>query len=105
MDIERLEHPDKWAVKTFGTTELGDLRRTDRLVKMATAIAENPSASLPESMRNWADTLAAYRFLDNEAMTHEQIMLPHWMNNPSRGHAALPRLIGRRHDGRQPFQP
>jgi len=30
-------------------------------------------------MRNWADTLAAYRFLDNEAITHEQIMLPHWM--------------------------
>ncbi|BCL77607.1 hypothetical protein ccbrp13_00720 [Ktedonobacteria bacterium brp13] len=47
MDGERLEHPDKWAGETFGTTELGDLRRTDRLVKMATAIAENPSASLP----------------------------------------------------------
>ncbi len=79
MDTERLEHPDKWAVETFGTAELGDLRRTDRRVQMATAIAENPSASLPESMRDWADTLAAYRFLDNEAVTHEQIMLPHWM--------------------------
>jgi hypothetical protein len=79
MNIEGLEQADKWAVENFGTAELGDLRRTDRLVKMATAIAENPSASLPESMRNWADTLAAYRFLDNEAITHEQIMLPHWM--------------------------
>ena len=79
MDKEGLEHPDKWAVETFGTAELGDLRRTDRLVKMATTIAENPSASLPESMRDWGDTLAAYRFLDNEAVTHEQIMLPHWM--------------------------
>src|SRR5215469_2559409 len=80
MDIEGLEHADRWAVETFGTAELGDLRRTDRLVKMATAIAENPSASLPESMRNWADTLAAYRFLDNPDITHEQIMFPHWMN-------------------------
>jgi Transposase DNA-binding len=79
MDVEGLEHPEKWAVKTFGSAELGDLRRTDRLVKMATAIAENPSASLPESMRNWAGTLAAYRFLDTEDITHEQIMLPHWM--------------------------
>jgi len=79
MDREGLEHPDKWAVEIFGTAELGDLRRTDRLVKMAAAIAENPSASLPESMRNWAETLAAYRFLENEAITHEQIMLPHWM--------------------------
>lgn len=73
------EHPDKWAVETVSTAELGDLRRTDRLVKMATAIAENPSASLPESMRNGAEMLAAYRFLDNEAVTHEQILLPHWM--------------------------
>jgi len=64
-------------VETFGTAELGDLQRTDRLVKMATAIAGNPSASLPESMRDWAETLAAYRFLDNEAITHEQIMFPH----------------------------
>src|SRR6266704_864182 len=80
MDVEGLEHPDKWAVETFGTTELGDLRRTDRLVKMATVIAENPSASLPESMRNWAGTLAAYRFLDTEDITHEQIMLPHWIS-------------------------
>jgi len=80
MDREGLEHVDKWAVENFGTAELADLRRTDRLVKMATAIAENPSASLPESMRNWGDTLAAYRFLDHPDIKHEQIMLPHWMN-------------------------
>src|SRR6266700_4456226 len=80
MDGEGLEHPEKWAVETFAAAELGDQRRTDRLVKMATVIAENPSASLPESMRNWADTLAAYRFLDNETITHEQIMQPHWMS-------------------------
>ncbi|HEY4036065.1 MAG TPA: transposase [Ktedonobacteraceae bacterium] len=66
MDIEGLEHAEKWAVENFGTAELGNLRRTDRLVKMATAIAENPSASLPESMRNWADTLAAYLNKHNE---------------------------------------
>ena len=79
MDIEELEHASKWAVQAFGTAELGDLRRTDRLVKMATAMAENPAASLPKSMRNWGDTVAAYRFLSNEAITHEQIMAPHWM--------------------------
>src|SRR5436305_1453184 len=78
MNVEELEHADKWAVQTFGTAELGDLRRTDRLVKMAAALAENPAASLPKSMRNWGDTLAAYRFLSNEAVTHEQIMAPHW---------------------------
>lgn len=66
-------------METFGTAALGDFRHTDRLVMMTTAIAENPSASLQESMRNWGDRLASSRFLDNEARTPEQIMLPHWM--------------------------
>ncbi len=79
MNKEELENAERWAVQTFGTAELGDPRRTDRLVTMAAALAENPAASLPKSMRNWADTLAAYRLLDNEAITHEQIMAPHWM--------------------------
>jgi hypothetical protein len=79
MNMKELEKVEKWAVQTFGTAELGDLRRTDRLVKMAMVLAENPAASLPKSMRNWGDTLAAYRFLGNEAITHEQILVPHWM--------------------------
>ncbi len=79
MNTEELEKTEKWAVETFGTAELGDPRRTDRLVKMATALAENPVASLPKSMRNWGDTVAAYRFLGNETITHEQILAPHWM--------------------------
>lgn len=79
MNEEELEHAEKWAVETFGTAELGDPRRTDRLVQVAAALAENPAASLPKSMRNWGDTLAAYRFLNTEEITHEQIMAPHWM--------------------------
>jgi len=70
MDIEELEHPDKWAVETFGTTELGDLRRTDRLVKMATVIAENPSASLPESMRTQLGRYAGGLSLSGQSEHH-----------------------------------
>ena len=77
MKVEELEKTEKWAVETFGSAELGDPRRTDRLVKIATALAENPAVSLPKSMRNWGDTLGAYRFLGNEAITHEQILAPH----------------------------
>jgi hypothetical protein len=56
-------------------------------------------------MRNWGDTLAAYRFLDNETVTHGQIMLPHWMATREEASAPLPCPLGRRHDGCQPFQP
>jgi hypothetical protein len=78
MNVKELEKAEEWAVETFGAAELGDPRRTDRLVKIAAALGENPSVSLPASMGNWADTQGMYRFLSNEAVSHEQIMLPHW---------------------------
>ena len=83
MNVKELENAEKWAVETFGAAELGDPRRTDRLVKVAVALGENPSVSLPRSMRNWADTQGTYRFLNNEAITHEQIMMPHWIQTRS----------------------
>src|SRR5258708_25634507 len=78
MNTETLQNPEAWAVETFGAAELGDPRRTDRLVKVASALGENPSVSLPASMRNWADIHAAYQFLGNPAISHEQIMAPHF---------------------------
>lgn len=83
MNVKELEKVEEWAVKTFGAADLGDPRRTDRLVKMAAILGENPSVSLPTSMRNWADTQGAYRFLTNEAVTHEQILMPHWVQTQS----------------------
>src|SRR5947207_13614822 len=79
MNTKTLQNPEEWAVETFGAAELGDVRRTERLVKIASALGENPSVSLPASMRNWADTHAAYEFLSNEAVNHEQILMPHWV--------------------------
>jgi hypothetical protein len=52
MEQEPLQHADKWTVETFGAAELGDPRRTDRLIKIANALAENPSASLPHDARD-----------------------------------------------------
>jgi Rieske Fe-S protein len=79
MNDQDLQDPEAWASQTFGAAELGDQRRTDRLVTMAAAIAHDPAASLPKAMRSWSDTIAAYRFLDNEQISHEQIMMPHWI--------------------------
>ena len=78
MNGETLQNPEAWAVETFGAAELGDPRRTDRLVKLAWALGENPSVSLPASMRDWSETHAAYQFLGNKAVSHEQIMAPHF---------------------------
>ena len=49
-------------------TDLGDQRRTARLIDVATALAEAPTASLPEALGSPAAQTAAYRFFDNEAI-------------------------------------
>lgn len=78
MNPKEWENPEEWASQTFASAELGDPRRTDRLVQIAAALAEEPAASLPNAMRNVSETMAAYRFLNTPEMSHEQIMQPHW---------------------------
>jgi hypothetical protein len=58
---------------------LGDLRRTDRLVQLAGALARNPQSSLPASLRGEAETVGAYRLLNTPALSPEQILMPHWV--------------------------
>jgi Transposase DNA-binding len=84
MDITEPEKVEKWAVSTFGAAELGDPRRTDRLIKVASALASNPSASLPCALETWGETLGAYRLLDNPAVSYEQIISPRLLPDLSR---------------------
>lgn len=59
MSRNELEDPESWAVRTFGQAELGDLRRTDRLVQLAAALARDPQSSLAASLRAEAETVGA----------------------------------------------
>src|SRR5437870_13403241 len=65
---------DAWAVTEFTGAELGDARRTQRLVELATVFAQRPGASLPEACGNRARLKAAYRFFDNEAVDPQAIL-------------------------------
>lgn len=68
----------QWAQENFGSCQLGDKRRTKRLINMAQQIATNPSASFPEQMQVWSDLKAAYRLFDCEDVTFSAIATPHW---------------------------
>jgi hypothetical protein len=57
--------------------DLGDKRLNQRSKRVIEALAANPESSINASCEGWNDTLAAYRFFDNEAVTPEQIMRPH----------------------------
>ena len=67
----------QWAEDTFGSVRLGDQRRTERAVKIASAIAHDPAASLPAQMPDEAATEAAYRFLQTPDVTYEHLIEPH----------------------------
>lgn len=40
--------------------------------------AADPAASIPDACHGWAETMAAYRFLGNEAVDWQAILAPHW---------------------------
>ena len=68
----------EWAQVNFGTCELGDKRRTKRLVQVATSIANNPSASFPDQMATWSDLKAAYNLFHCDDVTFEAVGRSHW---------------------------
>jgi hypothetical protein len=67
-----------WAMTQFGTADLHDKRRTNRLVLLATQIAADPSGSFPEQTESWNDLRAAYNLFDCEEVTLQAIATPHW---------------------------
>lgn len=69
---------DQWVADNFGACELGDARRTKRLVKIAGNMLAGPEKSLPRQNVEWADVKAAYRFFANENNTFQRIAQPHW---------------------------
>lgn len=69
--------PTAWAQLEVGSAQLGDVRRTKRLVQVTTALAQNPHGTLPASFPDWKNLKAAYRLLEQDAVTHERILAPH----------------------------
>lgn len=66
-----------WAIAEFGHAELGDDRRTDRLLMIATAFAQQPTAPIPQACEPGPAIQGAYRFFENEAIEPEAIREAH----------------------------
>ena len=66
-----------WAETQFGAADLGDARRTDRLVSTMAAIARAPDESLPRQLGSVREDKAANRLFDCGAVTREAVMPPH----------------------------
>src|SRR5436190_13726253 len=64
----------EWAQTTLGDVRLGDKRRTERVVRMATLMATQSDVSLPRMMKSKAELKAAYRLLETSDVTNEALM-------------------------------
>jgi hypothetical protein len=63
----------QWADKQFGHAELGDKRRTKRLVKITTDIANHAGKSLVKASKDDASIEGAYRFIRNDYVCADDI--------------------------------
>lgn len=72
--------------------DLGDKRRDKRAIKMMEGFSAMPTASIPQACGDWADTLGAYRFFDNDAVEWTGILQPHIQSSMARM-AALPVVL------------
>lgn len=69
--------PAQWAQSEFALAELGDQRRTQRLVTLATCLAQTPTGTLPQAFPVWKELKAAYRFFDHLEFGPAEIQQPH----------------------------
>lgn len=61
----------------FGNAQLGDARRTKRLVKTADLMHRRPGGALPQKLNQPHDLKAFYRLMNCDDVTHEAILAPH----------------------------
>src|SRR5438270_8180333 len=66
-----------WAVQHFSGAELGDRRRTQRLVLSAARIALHPEKSFTQCL-DWNELRGFYRLCDQEEVTLQAVSRPHW---------------------------
>lgn len=73
-----------WGHQELEGLDLGDARRNERAKTLVTRFAANPMASIPVACNGWAETIGAYRFLENEEIDWRGILQPHWQRTEER---------------------
>jgi len=65
------------AINAFGAALLGDSRRTDRLIEVATALGQRPGTAIPTACDDVAMRKGAYRLCENAAVAPAALRASH----------------------------
>lgn len=68
----------EWAVDEMATADLEDKRLNDRVTQIISALGDRSTASIPAACGGYAEMRATYRFFDNDKVTWEKILEPHY---------------------------
>jgi Transposase DNA-binding len=74
MIIASRQETREWAHEEFGHAQLGDARRTHRLVRMAAEAARHPGGTVLDVFRSHAERQGAYDFLANPHIRESDIL-------------------------------
>jgi len=67
-----------WAKEEMEEAVWEDERLNERLTRLLSDFGERPQMSIPAACGGHSETVAAYRFFDNERVTPEKILQPHF---------------------------
>lgn len=66
-----------WGNEETATTDFSDERLNKRMRVLLDRLGSKPSASLPAACKGWDETIAAYRFFNNEKVTDQKVLSSH----------------------------
>ena len=67
----------QWVETELAESQLHDARHTKRLAQLLERLSEQAVSSIPRACHGWAETVAAYRFLDNPQVGLAEILSGH----------------------------
>ena len=68
---------NNWVNEELSGANFNDKRLSNRLLAITDALRQKSELSIPAAMATWGDTIATYRFFDNEKVTPDKILEPH----------------------------
>jgi hypothetical protein len=63
-----------WVAAEMAECQMQDARHAKRLAQLLARLGEKPVSSIPSACHGWAETAAAYRFLDNPEIGLQEIL-------------------------------
>jgi hypothetical protein len=66
-----------WVEEELMTSDLGDERLNERYTILLDRFSKKPSVSIPTACQGESETIAAYRFFDNDRVDEQEVLQPH----------------------------